>query len=148
MDLPPPSSKLDAHSQSVERLRQLLTESLELRVQNVPQPPAQGLSEEDSRVAVLFSGGVDCTVLARLAHDLLPPKQSIDLINVAFENPRLVLQQSSQGKVFSSIYETCPDRITGRKSFEELCTVCPGRNWRFIAVLTLQSFRKAVLTRL
>jgi hypothetical protein len=35
-------------------------------------------------------------VLARVAHDLVPADQSIDLLNVAFENPR-VIQASTQG---------------------------------------------------
>ena len=43
-----------------------------------------GLSE----VAVLFSGGLDSVVLARLAHDALPADATIDLINVAFGERR------------------------------------------------------------
>jgi hypothetical protein len=46
--------------------------------------------ERPAKVAILFSGGLDCTVLARLAHDILPSDQVIDLLNVAFENPRVV----------------------------------------------------------
>lgn len=89
-------------------------------------------------MAVLFSGGLDCTVLARLCHDLLPPDQHIDLINVAFENPRVAAnaKKSKDQESFESfdIYEACPDRVTGRKSFAELQAVCHGRVWQFIAV--------------
>lgn len=84
---------------------------------------------------MLFSGGLDCTVLARLSHDLLPPDQAIDLLNVAFENPRVAAQLQKQAKGAPvDVYEACPDRITGRKAFAELQSVCPERVIRFIAV--------------
>lgn len=107
-----------------------MTESLQLRVLGVPVPPKAGPS--DARVAVLFSGGLDCTVLARIASDIIPAGQAIDLVNVAFENPRI----ASQNKNLSTaeLYELCPDRMTGRKSFAELLAVCPDRPWRFVTV--------------
>ncbi|OTA91298.1 hypothetical protein M434DRAFT_389027 [Hypoxylon sp. CO27-5] len=134
MTLPPSDHKLDFNSSSVEMLRHSLCESLKLRVLDIPEPPSP-LSDADIRVAVLFSGGLDCTVLARLAHDLVPTDQGIDLINVAFENPR----QASINKTLphlnaADVYEACPDRMTGRKAFAELKSACPGRCWRFIAV--------------
>lgn len=125
-------------SASVRSLRHQLTESLKLRVLNVPIPPAMSQQQQPSKVAILFSGGLDCTVLARLCHDLLPSDQGIDLINVAFENPRVAAnaKKSTDPNSLESfdIYEVCPDRITGRKSFAELQAVCPGRTWRFICV--------------
>ncbi|KAK2016785.1 asparagine synthase [Colletotrichum eremochloae] len=133
MTLPPPDTQpLSASSPSVHAVREQLTESLKLRVLNVPEPPAHE-AHSDTRVAVLFSGGLDCTVLARMASDLLPSEQGIDLINVAFENPRLAAK-AEQSPASLSLYEACPDRITGRKSFAELAAVCPARRWRFIAV--------------
>ncbi|GKT54573.1 asparagine synthase [Colletotrichum tofieldiae] len=122
MALPPSDIQpLSASSSSVQAVRQELTRSLKLRVLSVPEPPAHE-ADNDTRVAVLFSGGLDCTVLARMASDLLPSEQGIDLINVAFENPRLAAkaEQASNGL---SLYEACPDRITGRKSFAELTAV-------------------------
>jgi len=109
-------------------------ESLRPRILNIPAPPGPA-SVCDTRMAVLFSGGLDCTVLARLGHEILSPAQGIDLINVAFENPRVVshLQKGANGAA-TDVYEACPDRITGRKSFAELQRVCPGRAWRFVAV--------------
>ncbi|KAL7628289.1 hypothetical protein AAE478_002488 [Parahypoxylon ruwenzoriense] len=134
MMLPPPDHKLDFDSKSVEVLRHWLCESLKLRVLDIPEPP-NPLSGTDVRVAILFSGGIDCTVLARLAHDFVPSSQGIDLINVAFENPRHV----AMGKTLPHLetgdhYEACPDRVTGRKAFAELKSACPTRYWRFIAV--------------
>ncbi|KAK3939492.1 asparagine synthase [Diplogelasinospora grovesii] len=123
-------------SSSVAMLRQQLVESLRPRALNIPQPPhANANAACRTRVAVLFSGGLDCTVLARLTHDLLDPDQGIDLINVAFENPRVVaqLEKDSKGQPFD-LYEACPDRITGRRSFAELQKVCPERAFRFLAV--------------
>ena len=96
----------------------------------VPLPPAA--SPTDARIAVLFSGGLDCTVLARLASDLLPLEQPIDLLNVAFENPRLAAQNKLASQ--EELFELCPDRITGRKSFAELLETCPGRQWRLVTV--------------
>lgn len=114
----------------MEVLLHHLNESVRLRLLNVPIPPQ--CSSTDARIAVLFSGGLDCTVLARLASDILPPEQSIDLINVAFENPRIASQQKPDLPV--DLYELCPDRVTGRKSFAELHRVCPDRRWRFVNV--------------
>lgn len=116
-------------SPSVLKLEDLLRRSVELRVQKIPLPPSS--SSEGSKVAILFSGGLDCTVLARLAHDLLPTDEPIDLLNVAFENPRVVANQAQKG---DSVYEDCPDRKTGRSSYAELCQVCPTRKWRFVCI--------------
>lgn len=57
----PPPLRLD--SSVLERLEQKLRQSLELRIRNVPNPPNFS-PEQNAKVAVLFSGGVDCTLLA------------------------------------------------------------------------------------
>ncbi|KAI5862647.1 asparagine synthase-domain-containing protein [Durotheca rogersii] len=131
--LPRPGQEPDLNSAS-EMLRHWLCESLKLRVLDISEPP-NPLSGLDVRVAVLFSGGLDCTVLARLAHEFVPCSQEIDLINVAFENPRQVaINKTLAHREAGDIYEACPDRATGRKAFAELKSVCPDRRWRFIAV--------------
>ncbi|KAI0098611.1 asparagine synthase-domain-containing protein [Nemania sp. FL0031] len=133
-ELPSSKHELDFTSPSLQILRHKLIESLKPRVLDVPEPPNAG-SDIDVRIAILFSGGLDCTVLARLAHELMPISQGIDLINVAFQNPRQVALQAKQPHLQASdIYESCPDRATGRKAFAELQSSCPGRYWRFIAV--------------
>src|SRR5258705_13423472 len=81
---------LDTLSSSVQSLRTHLEESLKMRVLNIPDSP-QRRNPHDPKLAILFSGGVDCTVLARIVHDLLPVEEQIDLLNVAFENPRVAL---------------------------------------------------------
>ncbi|CAH7687243.1 hypothetical protein PPACK8108_LOCUS21998 [Phakopsora pachyrhizi] len=47
-------------------------------------------TEKKSNVTVLFSGGLDCTTLAFLVHSHIPPSESIDLLNVAFENTQSI----------------------------------------------------------
>ncbi|KAL1856512.1 hypothetical protein Daus18300_010669 [Diaporthe australafricana] len=136
--VPAEDNRLLPDTTSVEALRQQLIESLRLRVLDVPSPPGADQHQTKTKVAILFSGGLDCTVIARMCHDLIPLDQGIDLINVAFENPRVAANaQKSRVSEDSGpfdIYEVCPDRITGRKSFAELQAVCPGRAWKFIAV--------------
>ncbi|KAI2616528.1 asparagine synthase-domain-containing protein [Hypoxylon sp. NC1633] len=133
--LPPPDHHLDLSSTSVEMLRHWLCESLKLRVMDIPEPP-NPLPDTNARVAILYSGGLDSTVLARLAHDFVPASQGIDLINVAFENPHQITLQKKLAPQDRApdIYEACPDRQTGRKGFAELKSTCPNRHWRFIAV--------------
>ncbi|KAI7544618.1 hypothetical protein KC331_g6688 [Hortaea werneckii] len=121
----------------VSRLHELLQASVSLRILNIPDHPGLRQDSVDqhagSRLAILFSGGLDCTVLARLAHDILPPSESIDLLNVAFQNPR-IHKSPEPGKDNQTAYELCPDRITGRAAHAELQRVCPNRHWRFIAI--------------
>ncbi|KAJ4016632.1 hypothetical protein NW752_003759 [Fusarium irregulare] len=129
-EIPQQSFSLEPNSRSVQELHTRLVDSLRLRVLDVPLPPKA--TSTDARVAVLFSGGLDCTVLARLSHDMIPLDQSIDLINVAFENPRIAGQFPDLSR--EDLYEKCPDRMTGRNAFAELSHVCPGRTWRFVTV--------------
>ena len=70
------------------------------------QPPA--------RVLVLFSGGLDSTLLAALAHLSLPAHEPIDLINVCFDAGR------------------SPDRLSSLDAVEELAAWAPGRQWRLL----------------
>lgn len=135
-DLPSGQSPvLGIHSEVIFELERHLKESLHLRTEDIPSLGKTRGKEafEDAKIAVLFSGGLDCTLLARLIHDLLPLGEPIDLLNVAFENPRSLAAASKQDRHVSP-YEGCPDRKTGRASHLELLQVCKGRKWRFIAV--------------
>ncbi|SZF04780.1 unnamed protein product [Blumeria hordei] len=140
-------ASLNLQSASVESLRRHLIESLRLRVSNILQlNPSEG---SRVRIAILFSGGLDCSVLARIVHDILPAHEDVDLINVAFENPRAInaakthssnkdinLHMTATGYevLENNPYENCPDRKTGRRSLSEIQSICPGRTWRFVAV--------------
>lgn len=75
-----------------------MIQSLRLRLLNIPDPP-RSEGPVKVKLAILFSGGLDCAVLARMAHDILPLEEQIDLLNVAFENPRVVLASKQPPKV-------------------------------------------------
>jgi asparagine synthetase B (glutamine-hydrolysing) len=115
--------RLNTNSKAVASLHLELLSSMQLRL---PERTCTG----HPSVAILFSGGLDCTLLARLAHECLHQDITIDLLNVAFENPRI--HKNINGPV--SAYETCPDRITARQSQEELQQVCPGRRFSLVCI--------------
>ncbi|KAG5363031.1 Asparagine synthetase domain-containing protein [Yarrowia sp. B02] len=83
-------------SEHTTQFKQLLREALAVRTTGYGQ------------ISILFSGGIDCALLARLADMHLPPSVSIQLVNVAFQNLRV-----------GEEYET-PDRVLGRSTYEEL----------------------------
>lgn len=74
-----------------------------------------------ARVGILFSGGIDCTILAVLTDKRLDSNQPIDLINVSFEKVN-----RSNSKIAPIDYNT-PDRISARDSLEELKRMNPNR---------------------
>lgn len=134
-DKQPPALTLD--TPSVVELETRLRQSLTLRIKGVPNPPNY-IPDQSAKVAVLFSGGLDCSLLARLSHEILPLHEPIDLLNVAFENPRVAAARSNEQNPPSSsslsVYEACPDRMTGRSAHAELQGACPDRTWRFVAI--------------
>ena len=118
-------------STTVAQAKRCLNEAVLPRVADIPTHRALVQRGADSKVGILFSGGLDCTLLARVAHDLLSFNEPIDLLNVAFYNPRSVAADTNRT---SNTYEACPDRITGRASLLELRNACPQRTWNFIAI--------------
>ncbi|KAJ3385118.1 Asparagine synthetase domain-containing protein 1 [Entophlyctis sp. JEL0112] len=87
---------------AVSKLYAHLSMAVRARVCDVPS----------GRISVLFSGGIDCTVLAALAAEQMASLENsdaqvervvIDLINVAFENPRVnrALELSSASAIGS-----------------------------------------------
>jgi len=102
-------------------MKTLLTEACRLRVQHSEQQPTMNL-------AILFSGGLDCSLLAYYCHSVLPPDTPIDLLNVAFQNPRI------HDKSLDDPYSTCPDRITAVSSYAELSRLCPGRRFQLVYI--------------
>lgn len=141
-----PSSQVpnpSKQSPPVSSLEQELRRSMEARILHVPPSSALILGSPGD-IAILFSGGLDCTVLARLCDDILPRDQAVHLLNVAFENPRVVMASKATksgdlpwkdaDSALLSPYELCPDRVTGRRSHLELQETCPSRVWVFVAV--------------
>ncbi|KAI9280048.1 asparagine synthase-domain-containing protein [Sporodiniella umbellata] len=128
----------------------VLSQSVKSRVADIPHLKTFNNSisyERETRVAILFSGGIDCTVLAVLADQHLPKSEPIDLLNVAFENPRSenAKKQPKKSKnknkdillepslPFTPAYDT-PDRVTGRASLTELKKISPERTWNFVEI--------------
>lgn len=109
----------DDYQEAMKSLYNVLYGSLESRILCIPNQK----ENRNPRLAVLFSGGLDCTIIAGIAHSILPCNESIDLLNVAFENPR---------KANSSF--DVPDRITGRRSYQELSANFPERTWNFVEI--------------
>lgn len=115
-------------SSRVEKLLDVLTISVECRVTKQPEVCKNCVNTGDNGatkcnhccVAVLFSGGLDSTVLALLAHRFVPNDKPIDLYNVAFQ------QRSGSFEV--------PDRETGQASLKELKSLAPNRLWNFVEV--------------
>lgn len=152
-----------------------LRSSIRQRVSNIPPPSSAG----QARLAILFSGGIDCTFLTHLASEFIPMGEPIDLLNVAFENPRAIQaakkveedqarvkaknakkakdnhrsvvtgsespgcgQSLAQGNISSSckgiveereVYGV-PDRLTGREAVDELRSLHPEWEWRFVEI--------------
>ncbi|KIL70625.1 hypothetical protein M378DRAFT_183249 [Amanita muscaria Koide BX008] len=139
-DLPPadyPRPSLDDIpkflAESVDGLIYHLNRSVELQVKNILAVDKSGTQP---RVAVLFSGGIDSAAIAYFAHKHVPPLEPIDLLNVAFENPRKIRAhiQNSNGTSQEEVSYRAPDRITGLQEWEELRRVCPGRQWNFVEI--------------
>jgi len=115
---------------------EILAAALSIRTRTIPQTHTYNhftVSGSVPRIAVLFSGGLDCSVLAWIIHTLLPPGEHIDLMNVAFENPRFIANQKIPAE---EVYNQCPDRITGRAGWVELSKLskASARHFRFIEV--------------
>lgn len=108
----------------VDKLSNLLSHSVKKRVtiqRNICQNCSNcECSKEHSKIGVLFSGGLDSTLLAFLADKYIPEEEPIDLMNVAFE----------KNGSFS-----VPDRRTGLASLNELRSLCPTRTWNFVEVI-------------
>ncbi|XP_058066383.1 asparagine synthetase domain-containing protein CG17486 [Anopheles bellator] len=81
------------------------------------------------KLGVLFSGGIDCTLLALLADAYVPADCPIDLLNVAFE--KVTRERKKQSP---PIDWNVPDRLTGHSSLRELQQLRPNRVWNFVEI--------------
>lgn len=104
----------------------LLLNAVRRRVFNI-----DSVSPDGARVALLFSGGLDSSVLAALADACIPPNFTIELINVAFENSRFIRTQKLKDHQF---FDNVPDRESGLKSLDDLRRRSPSRRWVFVEI--------------
>ena len=65
-------------------------------------------------VAILFSGGVDSTLLAALAHECMEPALPIDLVSICFDGG------------------ASPDRASALDALAELAAWAPALRWRLL----------------
>ena len=92
------------------RVLQLLRQSVHKRVTSLGRGPAA------QRVRLLFSGGIDCLLLAVLLHEALPPQSVLMLRNVAFGSPE------EAAAAF--------DRVQAQRAVAELRALFPERDWQ------------------
>lgn len=107
----------------------LLTKSVKDRVERTPKMcrDCVEIRKEQCnhcRIGLLFSGGVDCSMIAILAEKFIDPHIPIDLLNVSFE-------KVSHNKKIEEINWNVPDRLTGLETLGELKTLRPNRKWNF-----------------
>lgn len=128
---------------SADQLLDALDRAVRRRVEiaPAPTPPSDRAGVlSGARVAVLFSGGVDCMVVAALAHRHRPPDEPIDLLNVAFGSPTqsdsLVGNKGAADNVGTDTVDryNTPDRRSAVAGLAELRKIAPTRRWQLICV--------------
>lgn len=119
-------------SKHVDKLLELLKKSIEIRLKAKPNYCRNCLNLSiktvcnHSKIGILFSGGLDSTILAKITDEFIPNNEPIDLINVAFEKATI----NSKIKPNFDV----PDRKTGRQALQELQKLTPNRTWNFIEI--------------
>lgn len=115
--------------QTLQRFDELLQLSVAQRVQCTAPicRKCEGIQCAHAKVSLLFSGGIDCSILALLADRYVPRDEPIELINVAFE------RVASVGAATTDMWNV-PDRQTAQQSHKELQSLCPTRQWQLLEV--------------
>lgn len=95
-------------SEMTTALHRKITQAVEKRISTI-FPLDYNLQEDKSKFSILFSGGIDCTIIAGICGETCERGTVIDLLNVSFSNPRAKLN-----------YDETPDRKLGIKNCDEL----------------------------
>eukprot|EP00475_Leptophrys_vorax_P044657 TRINITY_DN9031_c0_g1_i1.p1 TRINITY_DN9031_c0_g1~~TRINITY_DN9031_c0_g1_i1.p1 ORF type:complete len:688 (+),score=165.00 TRINITY_DN9031_c0_g1_i1:234-2297(+) len=109
----PPS--LGRDNATVDKFLEVLGESVSKRVLCISRIKSEN---DQAKIGVLYSGGIDSLLIAALADKFVPAGEPIDLMNLAF------------GVNAGS----APDRQTGINGFLELKRINPSRRWNFIEI--------------
>lgn len=142
MELLLQDSKID---ERVNQLLELLKNSVKIRVSKKPdyckdclkiKIKGENIKCNHAKVGVLFSGGLDSTILAAIADEFIPENETIDLINVAFEKVAKPSNNKNNKNTAPDVPTkfNVPDRKTGREALSELQKIFPNRAWNFIEV--------------
>lgn len=135
----------------IKHFLKILSEAIEIRVNNHPYLCKECLKIskknqncKHASIAILFSGGLDSTIIAAIANSYIPEELPIDLLNVSFEHERKINKTSKkfdhrndfQISLDTSISENfnSPDRISGITAWKELKTLYPKRIWNFVEI--------------
>lgn len=116
------SSELDSYESFENKLTELLDSSLKNIIINLPEEPftrpllPDGYSYTESNLGILFSGGLDSTLLAALAAKNYPENRTIDLYNISFLN--------GEQEIWTKMTF---DRECAINSYKNLEEVFPGR---------------------
>lgn len=144
-----PSPTENEMAQRVEGYVDPLIKALEASVQREAVAPLLTNFPEERKIAVLFSGGLDSTVLAAVVDRCLPPEYTIELVNVAFTSSSTGGRNKTKD-MYTAI-DKVPDRIAGLKSLEDLraaSTTSPPRNWVFVPVDVTEEEANSELQRI
>lgn len=122
---------------SCNTLLELLENSVKDRIANTPNFCKNCITCRDkrikgcahSKIGILFSGGIDCSILCVLADKFVDKKIPIDLLNVAFEKVN-----HDPKKKTAEIDWNVPDRITAKETLKELEKICPDRVWNLVEI--------------
>jgi len=106
--------EVDKLYQSALHLLNVLDKAVRIRVNFIPEAK---IASESARIAILFSGGLDCTVLAALASRHVAKHEPIDLLNVCFSKDH-----------------RSPDRIQAIESVKQLREVYRDREWNLVHI--------------
>lgn len=105
---PLPSSEGLLDASKIEKLHKVLNNACSIR-QSTIHPLHAIKNNSGAQLGVLFSGGLDCTIISALISENMREPAAIDLITVGFDNPRTNLKASES-----------PDRKLSKKSWFHL----------------------------
>ncbi|KAG5683841.1 hypothetical protein PVAND_013104 [Polypedilum vanderplanki] len=113
-----------------DKFIKLLSQSIKYRIERTQSRCKSCIKSNDlnclhANISILFSGGVDCSIISFLANNYIDKKKPIDLLNVAFEKAT-----NKSDKIDFNV----PDRITGLSTYNELKHLCPERKWNFVEI--------------